>query len=181
MRPTQPRPPVLLIGMHRSGTSLLSRMLDDLGMFMGWRLAPNHGARFFNTLNAWLLGSAGGRWDTPKASEYLRTDPEGRRLAVEYLRDRLAAPPAVEFLGPARYLRHRSLFGLREPWGFKFAQDENISHLGIMAHVSDWYRDPDLIERMKKLKKDGFFDGYDRVIFGGVSMGRCLREPDIHE
>ena len=59
----------------------------------------------------------------------------------------------------------------REPWAFKFARDENISHLGIMAHVSDWYRDPDLIARMRKLKRDGFFDGYDRVVFAGVSMG----------
>ena len=59
----------------------------------------------------------------------------------------------------------------REPWAFKFAQDSNISHLGIMAHVSDWYRDPVLIERMQKLATDGFFDGYDRVVFAGVSMG----------
>ena len=59
----------------------------------------------------------------------------------------------------------------REPWAFKFAQDANISHLGIMAHVSDWYRDPVLIERMQALAKDGFFDGYDRVVFAGVSMG----------
>ncbi|WP_299845604.1 glycosyltransferase family 2 protein [uncultured Roseovarius sp.] len=59
----------------------------------------------------------------------------------------------------------------REPWAFKYAQDEQISHLGIMAHVSDWYRDPDLIARMKQLAKDGFFDRYDRVVFAGVSMG----------
>lgn len=59
----------------------------------------------------------------------------------------------------------------REPWAFKFAQDSNISHLGIMAHVSDWYRDPVLIERMQKLAAEGFFDGYDRVVFAGVSMG----------
>ena len=59
----------------------------------------------------------------------------------------------------------------REPWAFKFARDENISHLGIMAHVSDWYRDPELIDRMKELADSGFFDGYDRVVFAGVSMG----------
>ncbi|MDR9392843.1 MAG: glycosyltransferase family 2 protein [Roseovarius sp.] len=59
----------------------------------------------------------------------------------------------------------------REPWGFKFAQDCNIAHLGVMAHVSDWYRDPDLIDRMRKLADDGFFDGYDRVVMAGVSMG----------
>ncbi|SHI59179.1 Glycosyl transferase family 2 [Shimia gijangensis] len=59
----------------------------------------------------------------------------------------------------------------REPWAFKFARDINVSHLGIMANVGDWYRDPDLIDRMQTLVDDGFFDGYDRVIFAGVSMG----------
>lgn len=59
----------------------------------------------------------------------------------------------------------------REPWAYKFARDVNISHLGITAQVSAWYRDPDLISRMQTLADDGFFDGYDRVVFAGVSMG----------
>lgn len=59
----------------------------------------------------------------------------------------------------------------REPWAYKFAQDINISHLGVMAHVADWYRDQDLIDRFKRLADDGFFEGYDRVVFAGVSMG----------
>ncbi|MCZ4353353.1 glycosyltransferase family 2 protein [Roseovarius aestuarii] len=60
---------------------------------------------------------------------------------------------------------------LREPWAFKFAQDGGFSHLGVMAHVSDWYRDADLIARFKALAEAGFFDGYARVVFAGVSMG----------
>lgn len=119
-RRTEPaRPPILLIGMHRSGTSLLARMLDSFGLFMGWRLAANHEASFVNRLNAWLLAAAGGRWDTPLSSDYLRADEAGRRLALSYLRDRMAAPSVIEFLGPKRYLVQRSLFELREPWGFK--------------------------------------------------------------
>ncbi|OUS33904.1 hypothetical protein A9Q94_17800 [Rhodobacterales bacterium 56_14_T64] len=59
----------------------------------------------------------------------------------------------------------------REPWAFKFAQDSNISHLGVMAHVADWYRCPDLINRMQALADDGFFEDYERVVFAGVSMG----------
>lgn len=59
----------------------------------------------------------------------------------------------------------------RAPWAYKYARDVNISHLGVMAHVSDWYRDPVLIERMRKLAADGFFDGYRRVVFAGTSMG----------
>ena len=59
----------------------------------------------------------------------------------------------------------------REPWAYKFARDEGLSHLGIMAHVADWYRDEALIKRFEALARDGFFDGYERVVFAGVSMG----------
>ncbi|MEM9128344.1 MAG: glycosyltransferase family 2 protein [Pseudomonadota bacterium] len=59
----------------------------------------------------------------------------------------------------------------RVPWAYKFARDINISHLGVMAHVADWYRDEDLIQYFEKLTSEGFFEGYDRVIFAGVSMG----------
>lgn len=59
----------------------------------------------------------------------------------------------------------------REPWAFKFASDEGLSHLGVMAHVSDWYRDEALINRFTSLARDGFFDGYERVVLAGVSMG----------
>jgi hypothetical protein len=60
---------------------------------------------------------------------------------------------------------------MREPWGFRFAQDNGLSHLGVMAHVGDWYRDAGLIDRITRLRDEGFFDGYDRVVFAGVSMG----------
>ncbi|EBA03227.1 hypothetical protein RB2150_01189 [Rhodobacteraceae bacterium HTCC2150] len=59
----------------------------------------------------------------------------------------------------------------REPWAYKFARDSNVSHLGIMAHAAAWFRDEALIDRMKKLAAEGFFDGYDRVLFTGTSMG----------
>lgn len=118
-RPRAKTPPVILVGMHRSGTSLLARMLDDLGLFLGWRLGPDHEATYFNKLNEWLLSAAGGRWDTPEVVRYLRRDPEGQEHARRHLCDRLAAPPCLEFLGPGRYLRTRSVFGLDEPWGFK--------------------------------------------------------------
>jgi hypothetical protein len=60
---------------------------------------------------------------------------------------------------------------MREPWAFRFAQDNGLSHLGVMAHVGDWYRDAGLIARMTRLRDEGVFDGYDRVVFAGVSMG----------
>lgn len=113
------RPPVIVIGMHRSGTTLLAELLAALGLFTGWRMAPNHEASFFNRYNAWLLAAAGGRWDTPGAFDHLLADEAGRRLAVDYLRGRLSGPAAIEFLGPRRLLRWRSVTAIGEPWGWK--------------------------------------------------------------
>lgn len=59
----------------------------------------------------------------------------------------------------------------RGPWAYKFARDLTISHLGVMAHGKMWYRDADLIARMQKLRDEGLFDPYERVVFAGSSMG----------
>ncbi|MEJ8560576.1 hypothetical protein QTO30_04560 [Yoonia sp. GPGPB17] len=59
----------------------------------------------------------------------------------------------------------------RVPWAFKFARDLSVSHLGVMAYGKMWYRDADLIARMQRLRDDGFFDSFERVVFAGSSMG----------
>lgn len=59
----------------------------------------------------------------------------------------------------------------RGPWAYKLAQDLSLSHLGIMAHGKMWYRDADLIARLERLRDEGFFAGYERVVFSGSSMG----------
>ncbi|WP_100366740.1 hypothetical protein [Yoonia maricola] len=59
----------------------------------------------------------------------------------------------------------------RGPWAYKFARDLSVSHLGVMAYGKMWYRDADLISRMQKLRDEGFFEPYDRVVFSGSSMG----------
>lgn len=65
----------------------------------------------------------------------------------------------------------RETSSLRLPWGYKFARDHKVSHLGILAHRPFWYRDPRLIARLEHLAAEGFFEGYARVLFAGVSMG----------
>ena len=51
----KPTPPVIIIGMSRSGTNMLTRMLDSLGLFCGSALTGNHEAVFFRELNDWLF------------------------------------------------------------------------------------------------------------------------------
>lgn len=74
------QPPIVVVGAHRSGTSLLTELLSDLGVFLGDRLDPNGESLFFLRHNEWVLRRAGGSWDHPLpaltflASERFRGD-----------------------------------------------------------------------------------------------------------
>lgn len=114
-----PRPPVIVIGMHRSGTSMTTRLLDQLGLFVGWRLQPDHEALFFVYLNEWLLQQSGGSWEHPRPIRDLIANREVRPLVADYLRYSLGTPRSVSYLGFGRYLRHRDVPALGEPWGWK--------------------------------------------------------------
>lgn len=59
----------------------------------------------------------------------------------------------------------------RAPWAYKFLRETGCAHLGIFAHRKDWYRDPDLIAALTRLRDDGIFAGYRDVLFCGTSMG----------
>ena len=115
------RPPVIVIGMHRSGTSMLGRLMVDQGYFPGARLQDNdhHEALFFQKLNKWILGQAGGDWQRPEAVQALVDTPQARELVADYLDLSLRSPRAVEFLGARRFARYRSVQAITEPWGWK--------------------------------------------------------------
>lgn len=106
--------PILLIGMHRSGTSMLAGLLARSGVYIGRRLGRNNEALFFRRLNRWLLAQGGVSWTRPLGFADLLADPEGRDLAADYLRTSLRAPRELGFWG------WRGLAGNRQgPWGWK--------------------------------------------------------------
>jgi hypothetical protein len=111
--------PVIVIGMHRSGTSLVSRVLSDLGVFMGWRQDRNAEARAFIALNKWLLVQAGAAWDQPEPLDLFLADRPSRTIAADFCRDALAGRAGLSFLGPRGWLRTRSLDAYRGQWGWK--------------------------------------------------------------
>lgn len=112
-------PPIIILGMHRSGTSLVSRMLEDMGLFVGWRKDVNNEAWLFLRLNEWLLRQCGGAWDNPMPIRHLLDNPPARQAALRYLRFQLTSPQAIRFLGPARYLRYRDVGRMNRLWGWK--------------------------------------------------------------
>ena len=111
--------PLIIIGMHRSGTSLVARILERLGLFLGSRKDPNHEALFFQSLNEWIFRQCGGAWDQPDPVKLLQTDTAVRPMVEDHLRRVIDSPRAVKYLGIRGYLIHRSLMNLDRPWGWK--------------------------------------------------------------
>lgn len=59
----------------------------------------------------------------------------------------------------------------RRPWGFEFIEAQNWSMLGVMANGWTWFRDPAVTDEFNRLKNNGFFNQFSRVVFYGASMG----------
>ncbi|WP_204112489.1 phosphoadenosine phosphosulfate reductase [Shimia biformata] len=57
------------------------------------------------------------------------------------------------------------------PWGYDFVTSRGWSMLGMMAHDWTWYRDRDVLDFFDRLRNDGFFQKFDKVVFYGASMG----------
>ena len=98
------------------------------------------------------------------ASGFLHADPSHPMLFVKRRR-----PVLLVTFDNLSNVNDRS--PARLPWAYKFGRDNQVSHLGVYAHLSNWYRDAGLIEKMQKMAEEGFFDGYERCVFTGSSMG----------
>lgn len=59
------RPPIILIGMHRSGTSLVSSLLQQMAVHMGTDTSRTDESVFFRELNQRLLRRASAKWFRP--------------------------------------------------------------------------------------------------------------------
>jgi hypothetical protein len=112
--------PVIIIGMHRSGTTMITRLLEAIGLFVGQNKESNHEAMFFNRINEWLVSQCGGFWDHPEPIHYLIENTDIRALVTDYIgRYLLKSPRTIGFLGWRKYLRYGNLHGLDFPWGWK--------------------------------------------------------------
>lgn len=112
-------PPVIIIGMSRSGTSMLTRMLTELGLFTGQSLTDNHEAMFFRQLNDWLLIQCSGGLENPATIKYLLGDEEARALFGKFIHYTMTTPRVVSFLGVSNYFKYRTPANLDIPWGWK--------------------------------------------------------------
>lgn len=111
--------PIIIMGMHRSGTSMITRMLQELGLFIGWDVNDEHEATFFLNRNEKILNIGGGSWHNPNRIDIIFNQNGIQQKLVEALTEDLAALSRLSFLGPKRFIKYRSLLELDFPWGWK--------------------------------------------------------------
>lgn len=142
--------------MHRSGTSLVSRLLECLGVFIGESKQEDHESVFFLTINDWLLGQANASWDNVYNLEFIDVELESSMLkAIGYF---LTSPQRQVYLGESRIARYPSIELLDINWGWK--DPRSILFIDLWkkifpgAKILILYRNPiDVAESLRRRKE----------------------------
>src|SRR5690349_2943205 len=123
------RPPVLIIGAHRSGTSATARALELVGLQIGQRLDSHRELKALQQLHDEYLRRVGASWHNP--APFLRSieTAEGERDCLEYLRSNIASHFGKIFgyrndprgWWPRLRLKFGAIWGWKEPRTTLFA------------------------------------------------------------
>jgi hypothetical protein len=115
------RPPVMVIGAHRSGTTATARALELLGLEIGEHLDSHREPRRLQKLHEDYLRRFGAAWHNPQPFLKWTETAEGMQDCSSYLRTNVR-PDFARIFGYRRnpkgfWLRARLKFGAR--WGWK--------------------------------------------------------------
>ena len=140
--------PVIIIGMHRSGTSMLTRFISDLGVFMGCDRSENDESEYFQNLNRWILYQAGALWDNPYPIDL-----------IDIINKRMSSFSSYSYLGLRNFVFYRDVRNLSISWGWK--DPRNSLLLAIYktvfpdAKIIHIYRNPiDVALSLQKREKE---------------------------
>jgi len=138
------KPPVIILGMHRSGTSVVARLLEFLGLFTGYSRESNSESTFFLRLNEWIMSESNASWDNPYCFRFINS--HFITHIVPLLHNMLCGTGRSEFLGPGREDEYADIRDLDIPWGWKDPRNiftfEIWKELFPEARVLHVYRNP---------------------------------------
>ena len=116
MPTSYPDKPVIILGMHRSGTSMIARLLKQMGLFIGDDLfdETHSESRYFLRVNDELLKRVHATWDNPKNFDYFLENENIVAMSTSRVKYDLGTSQMKGFLGS-----HTSLQSINTPWGWK--------------------------------------------------------------
>lgn len=112
-RSTGPVEPVIVVGMHRSGTGMVAEMLSALGVNMGRRIEANDESTFFLRVNEWILYQGGSSWFTPDAFDYSMSSESFRTMVSSCVDQWVRSTWSSEHFGIHR--DHSKAWGFKDP------------------------------------------------------------------
>jgi len=111
---------VILMGMARSGTTLLADLLFRLGLFIGHkRIVVDQEAKYFVSVNDLLLKRVHGYWDQPAPMLSFLQEQDAVAASLSCMQDDLRSPRVASYLGWRQFFKYRSLEAFDRPWGWK--------------------------------------------------------------
>jgi hypothetical protein len=113
------RQPVIIMGMHRSGTTMLADLLGELGLFLGHKCEQNHEALYFLDCNNMLLRQARASWDSPSPIRVFLKNADAVAMTIGCLKADILSHRISSYLGLGQYVKYRSLRQFDRPWGWK--------------------------------------------------------------
>jgi hypothetical protein len=113
------QPPIIIVGMHRSGTSLVARLLHLLGIHMGSDPDPNAESKHLRSLNKHTFHMVGAEWNTPEIVIEAMKSPAFVAQQVGYYRAHLlSGVGGLRYWGIKHWLALRA-GGALPLWGWK--------------------------------------------------------------
>ncbi|RKX58728.1 MAG: hypothetical protein DRP29_06025 [Thermodesulfobacteriota bacterium] len=183
---------VIILSMHRFETTMLTKLLEQLGIFMGWRKEENNEALFFLKFNDWILRQANATWDNPY--NYRLADEEFKNLMVKLAEKYIKSIRRIEYLGFIKGLKYKSLKELNFPWGWKDPRNTFTIDIWVKvfpnAKLIHIYRNPidvaeSLRRRATKMRKNFNWNWKKEIKFiflkSHIGYGDSLRVMNIYE
>jgi len=94
--------------MHRSGTSLLTKIIAENGYYPGWKLEENSEPTFLIKMNDLILQAAGVGWENPYSINEFLTEVNVKCLA-DWLAPQLIGWRSLELFGPMKWMCRRKM------------------------------------------------------------------------
>ena len=110
-------PPILLSGMHRSGTSMVTKVLKDFGLKIGRKLDANNESLFFQRINIWMMSLMGSSWDNPQS--FKNINDEIKDDIVSQLQELIDSRGNSLYFGWSSVIKNKSFSDIETPWGWK--------------------------------------------------------------